>query len=106
MTIRAHGNFVLVTDLEQGRKKTKGGILLPDIDTMKEDQKPRWAKVHSIGPRSIVKDDIKEGDWICITFLRWTNGFNVDDTRMWAVEDKSILMMSNTKPEELHEAVN
>ena len=30
MTIRAHGNFVLVTDLEQGRKKTKGGILLPD----------------------------------------------------------------------------
>ena len=36
MTIRAHGNFVLVTDLEQGRKKTKGGILLPDIDTMKD----------------------------------------------------------------------
>jgi co-chaperonin GroES (HSP10) len=106
MTIRAHGNFVLVTDLEQGRKKTKGGILLPDIDTMKEDKKPRWAKVHSIGPRSIVKDDIKQGDWICITFLRWTNGFNVDDTRMWAVEDKSILMMSDTKPEELHEAVN
>lgn len=103
MAIKAHGNFVLVTDLEQGRKKTKGGILLPDIDDMKDQQRPRWAKVHSIGPRSIVKDDIKEGDWICVTYLRWTNGFDVDETRMWAVEDKSILMMSETQPEELHE---
>ena len=106
MNIKAHGNFVLVTDLEQGRKKTKGGILLPDIDDLKDEKRPRWAKVHSIGPRSIVKDDIKKGDWICITYLRWTNGFDIDDKRMWAVEDKSILMMSDSKPEELHEAVN
>ena len=53
--------------------------------------------------KSLVKDDIKEGDWICVTYLRWTNGFDVDETRMWAVEDKSILMMSETQPEELHE---
>ena len=79
MNIKAHGNFVLVTDLEQGRKKTKGGILLPDIDDLKDEKRPRWAKVHSIGPRSIVKDDIKKGDWICITYLRWTNGFDIDD---------------------------
>ncbi len=107
MAIKAHGKFVLVTDLEQGRKKTKGGILLPDIDNLVDEKRPRWAKVYSVGPRSIVKDDIKVGDWICITFLRWTNGFDMDDTRMWAVEDSSILMVSDTQPEDMHDkAIN
>ena len=107
MTIKAYGKFVLVTDLEQGRKKTKGGILLPDIDALVEQKRPRCAKVHSVGPRSSVKEDIKVGDWICITFLRWTNGFDMDDTRMWAVEDTSILMVSDAQPGDMHDkAIN
>ena len=107
MAIKAHGKFVLVTDLEQGRKKTKGGILLPDIDNLVDEKRPRWAKVYSVGPRSIVKDDINVGDWICITFLRWTIGLNIEDTKNSAHEDSSILMVSETPPEDMHDkAIN
>jgi len=103
MALKANAKFVLVSDLEQGRKKTKGGIYLPDIDDLKDEQKPRWCKVYSVGPRSCVVNDIKEGDWILVTYLRWTEGFDVEGQRLWAVEDTAIMMVSETKPEELHE---
>ena len=106
MSITANGKFVLVTDLEQGRKVTKGGILMPDIDDDNMGKKHRWCKVHSVGPRSCVVNDIEPGDWIYVQHLRWTAGFDVEGIKMWAVEDTAIDLYSKEQPEELYEKSN
>ena len=69
-------NKVLVTNIEQGSKMTRGGIIVPDDDGKERGIRPRWAEVYAVGED--VKD-IKPGQWILISHGRWSRGVDVTD---------------------------
>jgi len=100
----AVGNRVLVTDMYFGEQKTTSGLIIKDDDGTTRGIYPRWAKVHSKGPRNEDVYDI--GDWILIEHGRWTRSFTVDtpdgDVEMRMVETESILGYSKEKPKDVY----
>jgi co-chaperonin GroES (HSP10) len=67
-------NKVLVVNIENGSKMTRGGIIIPDDDGKERGIRPRWAEVYAVG--SDIKD-IKPGQWILISHGRWSRGVDV-----------------------------
>ena len=51
---------VLVSDMQFGATKSKGGIILLDDDGTEAGIHPRWAKVYAVGDQ---QDDVKIGQW-------------------------------------------
>ena len=64
-------DHVLVQDMDFQAQKTKGGVLLLNDDGESAGIRPRWAKVHSVGPK---QNEIKEGEWVLVDHGRWTRG--------------------------------
>lgn len=65
---------VIVTNIENGSKLTRGGIIIPDDDGKERGIRPRWAEVYAVG------DDVKDlrpGQWILIAHGRWSRGVDV-----------------------------
>ncbi|RYD20235.1 MAG: hypothetical protein EOP89_14605, partial [Lysobacteraceae bacterium] len=48
---------VFVTDLDDGDKVTKGGIIIPGDDKTARGIRDRWARVYLVGPDAA--DDLK-----------------------------------------------
>ena len=65
---------ILITDMEFGEEKTKGGIIIQSLDGKSEGIKHRWGRVWAIGPE---QKDVKVGEWILLEHGRWTTGVNV-----------------------------
>ena len=65
---------VLVTELEFGIEKTRGGVIITDDDGKSHGIKPRWAKVYKTGPDV---EKIKSGDYVLLKHGRWTRGFDI-----------------------------
>lgn len=91
---------VIVSDINFSERKTAGGLILKSDDGTSHGIYPRWGKVYSIGPTQI---DVKVGQWILIEHGRWTRSFDIESdegniTRLWKVEETSILLVSDTKP--------
>ena len=63
---------VLVTDMDFGEQKTKGGILIAGDDGNVRGVYPRWGKVFAKGPDN--KDEFAVGQWILVEHGRWTRG--------------------------------
>ena len=91
---------VLVSDMQFGATKSKGGIILLDDDGTEAGIHPRWAKVYAIGNK---QDDVKVGQWLLIAHGRWSRAFKVKkdgkelDVRM--IDENDILLVSNEEPE-------
>lgn len=65
---------VLVTNIEEGNRVTKAGIIISDDNGKERGIRPRWAEVYAVG------DDIKDitpGQWILISHGRWSRGVDV-----------------------------
>lgn len=71
MNARPLGNKVLIRP-DEARKKTEGGILLPDISA----EKPHRGTVVSVGPGKLddngnrIAPSVKKGD--CVLFEKWS----------------------------------
>jgi co-chaperonin GroES (HSP10) len=98
--IKAIHDQVFVIDMNFGEQKTSTGIVLLSDDGKSEGVKPRWAKVHAIGPK---QTDIKIGEWILIEHGRWTRGFNLKNNNgeeqvIRRVDVTGIMVVSETRP--------
>lgn len=98
---------VLVSDMEFGESKTKGGLIIGSDDGHTRGIKPRWCKVVSKGHKN--KDTYKEGDWILVEHGRWSRGFSFADengkeTVLRIVEAKAVMMTGNYKPKDWYQA--
>ena len=97
---------VLVSDMEFGESKTKGGLIIGSDDGHTRGIKPRWCKVVSKGHKN--KDTYKKGDWILVEHGRWSRGFSFADengkeTVLRIVEAKAVMMTGNYKPKDWYQ---
>ena len=98
---------VLVSDMEFGESKTKGGLIIGSDDGHTRGIKPRWCKVVKKGHKN--KDTYKKGDWILGEHGRWSRGFSFADengkeTVLRIVEAKAVMMTGNYKPKDWYQA--
>lgn len=97
---------VFVTDLDDGEKITRGGIIMPGDDKTARGIRDRWARVYLVGPEAA--DDLKAGDWILVKHGRWTPGVTITDpeqgdVKVWLVEyPESVLVIADEIPEGQH----
>jgi co-chaperonin GroES (HSP10) len=93
---------VLITDMEFGEEKTKGGIVIQSLDGKSEGIKHRWGRVWAVGPS---QKDVSVGEWILLEHGRWTRGVTVvedDGTEITIrrADLKAILAVADEKPDE------
>lgn len=95
------GNRVIVSDMNFGEQRTRGGLIIKHDDGTTRGIYPRWGKVYAKGPDN--KESYNVSDWILIEHGRWTRGINVKNDRgeheVRMVEVESILLWSDEKPE-------
>jgi co-chaperonin GroES (HSP10) len=95
---------VIVTDMNFDEQVTKAGIVITSDNGKSEGIKPRWGKVYAIGP---TQTDVKIGDWVLVEHGRWTRKLaiktpGVEPFDVLRVETKSILLVSNTRPDDVY----
>jgi co-chaperonin GroES (HSP10) len=93
---------VIITDMEFGETRTKGGLVLLSDDGKAEGVKHRWGRVWAIGPE---QKDVKVGEWILLEHGRWTRGVTYvqdDGTEITIrrADIKAILAVSDERPSE------
>lgn len=94
-------NTVFVSELESGNKLSAGGIVILDDNMKNNGIRPRWGRVHSVGPDV---DDIAPGQWVLIKHGRWTYGIELESSdgnieKVWRVEyPESVELVSDDKP--------
>ena len=91
---------VLVSDMQFGATKTKGGIILMDDDGTEAGIHPRWAKVYAIGDQ---QDDVKVGEWVLVAHGRWSRALKVkkdgNELEVRMIDENDILLVSNDEPD-------
>ena len=65
---------VLVSDMQFGATKSKGGIILLDDDGTEAGIHPRWAKVYAVGDQ---QNDVTVGQWLLVAHGRWSRALKV-----------------------------
>lgn len=94
---------ILISDMEFGEQKTKGGLVLLSDDGKSEGVKARWGRVWAIGPE---QKDVNVGEWILLEHGRWSRGITIEhedgtETIIRRADTKAILMVNDEKPNEV-----
>jgi len=91
---------ILVSHMQFGETKSKGGIILMDDDGSAGGIHPRWAKVYAIGNQ---QDDVKVGQWLMVAHGRWSRAFKVRkdgiELEVRMIDENDILLVSDDEPE-------
>lgn len=91
------GEHIMVSDMSFDERITHSGIIIPNDDKKSAGIRPRWAKVYALGPD--YDDELKIGQWICISHGRWTRGIDVEDETgkktLRRVDPNDILLVSD-----------
>ena len=91
----------LVSDMNFGETKTKGGIILTDDDGSEGGIHPRWGKVYAIGDQ---QEDVKVGEWVMVSHGRWSRGFKIKkkgvELEVRMIDENDILLVSDDEPEQ------
>jgi co-chaperonin GroES (HSP10) len=97
MEIKAFGDRIIadMIDSPELMKQTQSGIYINDKDGSTDAIRPRWFKVLSVGPRV---DAIEVNQYVFVDHGRWTRGINVDDTKIYRLDNKDILLVSDEDP--------
>lgn len=87
-TLQPLRNTVFVRDLENGARKSAGGIFILDDDMKDSGIRSRWAEVYAVGPEIT---DIQPGEWILVKHGRWTFGMDLEHPtegiiKIWRVD--------------------
>jgi hypothetical protein len=102
--VRAVSNRVLVSDMYFGEQTTASGLIIKNDDGTTRGIYPRWAKVHSKGPKN--KDPYEIGQWILVEHGRWTRGFKVNDgtgeIELRMIDADCILMYADERPNDIY----
>ena len=91
---------VLVSDMQFGATKSKGGIILLDDDGTEAGIHPRWAKVYAVGDQ---QDDVSIGQWLLVAHGRWSRALKVkkdgNELEVRMIDENDILLVSDEEPE-------
>ncbi len=91
---------VLVSDMQFGATKSKGGIILLDDDGTEAGIHPRWAKVYAVGDQ---QDDVAIGQWLLVAHGRWSRALKVKkdgkELEVRMIDENDILLVSDEEPE-------
>ena len=91
---------VLVSDMQFGATKSKGGIILLDDDGTEAGIHPRWAKVYAIGEQ---QDYVKVGEWVMVAHGRWSRALKVkkdgNELEVRMIDENDILLVSDEEPD-------
>ena len=95
----ALGDNVIVSDMYFGDQISRAGLVIINDDSTERGIKPRWAKVHAIGPNN-KNDDIALDKWVLISHGRWSRAFNLEMIdgkiiEIRRVDPKDILLVYN-----------
>ena len=101
------GDNILCTDGDFGDQTTRAGLIIKSTIGKEEGVVPRWFKVFAVGPEI---DWLQPGQWVYVEYGRWTEGFKIhpqderleQDQKIWKVEPKSCLAISDEKPDTLN----
>lgn len=92
---------VLVSDMQFGETKSKGGIILIDDDGSESGIHPRWAKVYATGKD---QDDVKVGEWVMVAHGRWSRALKIskdgNELEVRMIDENDILLVSDDEPEQ------
>jgi len=93
---------IIITDMEFGETRTKGGLVLLSDDGKAEGVKHRWGRVWAIGPE---QKDVSVGEWILLEHGRWTRGVTYVDEdgteiTIRRADVKAILAVADERPSE------
>lgn len=88
-------NNVFITDIEEGNRLTRGGVILLNDNMSHAGIRPRWGRVFAIGPDVI---DIAVGEWVLVEHGRWTNRIDVtldgEDLQLWRIDYPDAVMLA------------
>jgi len=91
---------VLVSDMQCGATKSKGGIIILDDDGTEAGIHPRWAKVYAIGDQ---QEDVKVGQWVLVAHGRWSRALKVKkndlELEVRMIDENDILLVSDEEPD-------
>ena len=91
---------VLVSDMQFGATKSKGGIIILDDDGTEAGIHPRWAKVYAVGKE---QEDVKVGEWLLVAHGRWSRAFKVKkngrELEVRMIDENDILLVSHEEPD-------
>jgi co-chaperonin GroES (HSP10) len=107
--IRPLRDKILVKNIDQGMRKSKGGIILASSDRVEDGGsgvRARWAEVYAVGSEI---DYLKPGEYVLMEHGRWTKGVQVEDDGeefdLRVADPNGILGTSDTRPEDLIDGV-
>ena len=95
---------VMVEDMKFGMQTTSKGLIVLNDDGANHGIKPRWARVHAVGPDQA---DIVVGQYILVEHGRWTRGVELVDpdtnesVTIRMVDNNDILAVSDTPMEDI-----
>ena len=91
---------VLVSDMQFGATKSKGGIIILDDDGTEAGIHPRWAKVYAIGNQ---QEDVRVGQWVLVAHGRWSRALKVKkkdvELEVRMIDENDILLLSDDEPD-------
>jgi len=105
--IRPLRDKVMVTDMNFGEGKTKGGIVLTSDDGKSSGLHPRWCRVLFVGNE---QTEIKVGQWLLMQHGRWTRAMTYEtdqgeEIKIHMIDLEGVLLVSDEKPDEGDERV-
>jgi hypothetical protein len=91
---------VLVADMNfKNERVLNSGIILGSDNGKNSGIRPRWGRVHAIGPD---QRDVKVGDFILVAHGRWTRGVDIQDPTgvhtIRRIDANDILLISDVEP--------
>ena len=105
--IRPLRNKILVKNIDQGERKSKGGIIRPTTDKLEQGAggiRPRWAEVYAVGSEI---DWLQPGDVVLMEHGRWTKGIEIEDDGekfdIRVADPEGILGTSDARPDDLQD---
>lgn len=91
-------DHIFVTELEEGPRITRGGIILPDDNFKDVGIRPRWGRVYAVGPQVT---DVEVGEWVLVEHGRWTLRIKLefpDNTvDIWRIDPAAILLVAEDR---------
>lgn len=94
-TLKPLHNNVFITDIEEGMKLSRGGLILLNDNMSATGIHPRWGRVFAVGPDV---EDIVVGEWVLVEHGRWTNRIDVtldgEDVQLWRIDYPDAVMLA------------
>ena len=89
---------VIVEEMKFGIQTTSKGLIIPSDDGANHGIKPRWGRVHAVGPE---QTDIQVGQYILVEHGRWSRGIELvdpatgEEKTIRLVDKNNILLVSD-----------